>query len=350
MSRDKRWWEAAKVSEVFWLEVTDRTDLGANLKAPQTNEKGREFWSYSFLKEVEPGDIVFHYSASARAIVSSSVVSGDSWDDDIVWAARGTFARQAGVQPHTRPGWYVGLESYSELTVPLTIEQIRDRAADIRLGLGQLRATVPGARLYFPFEDGSNRPIRPLQGYLLKLPRFFVEMFSLARSPGFGPSRTDDGREIGSDYRRADESTSVAQRDPFSVDPALVERASRAHAATQNALADYVLELGYAPMSPDVDDPNFDLVWRASTAWWVAEVKSLSSANEEKQLRLGLGQVLRYQDTLRRHQALPVEAVLMVEREPTDSSWLKLCERIGVLLLWPDRLDEVLGNGGENAP
>ena len=173
-------------------------------------------------------------------------------------------------------------------------------------------------------------------------------MFSLARAPGVGPSRTDDGREFGSDYRRADESASVAQRDPFSVDPGLVERASRAHAATQNALADYVLEIGYTPTSPDVDDPNFDLAWRASTAWWVVEVKSLSSANEEKQLRLGLGQVLRYQDTLRRQQELPVEAVLMVEREPTDSSWLKLCDSVGVLLLWPDRLNEVLGSRAES--
>ena len=51
------------------------------------------------------------------------------------------------------------------------------------------------------------------------------------------------------------------------------------------------------------------------------------------------------------HSARPAPtAPQMVEREPSDSSWLKLCERIGVLLLWPDRLEEVLGNGGDNAP
>lgn len=344
MSKDKRWWEKTNGSEIFWLEVTGRSDLGTNLKAPQSNEKGGEFWSYSFLKEVRPGDIVFHYSATVRAVVGSSVVSGDCWDDDIVWAARGVLARKANVLPHTRPGWYVGLEDYSELIAPLTIDQIRGRAADIRIELAQLKNRVGGASLYFPFEDGSTRPLRPVQGYLFKLPSFFVQMFSLAREPRTSRPRSDSGGQIGSDYRRADESASVAQRDPFLVDPALVERASRAHATTQNTLADYVLELGYTPTSPDVDDPNFDLAWRTSTAQWVVEVKSLSKTNEEKQLRLGLGQVLRYQDTLRRHQALPVEAVLMVERKPTDTSWLELCGRIGVKLLWPERLRDVFGD------
>ena len=32
----------------------------------------------------------------------------------------------------------------------------------------------------------------------------------------------------------------------------------------------------------------------------------------------------------------------MVEREPTDSTWLGLCESVDVLLLWPDRLDHIL--------
>ena len=348
LSKSKKWWDGAKDSEVFWLEVTTRTDLGANLKAPQTNEKGSEFWSCSFLKEVQAGDVVFHYDASAHAVVASSVASSDFWEDDIVWAARGVFARNAGVQPYTRFGYYVGLESYSELDAPLTLQQIRERTADIRIELDQLKAAHPGS-LYFPFEDGSTRPIRPLQGYLFKLPRFFVDMFSLTRSAGIGSSGLGKRSQVGSDYRRADESASVAQRDPFLVDPALVERASRAHAFTQNALADYVFELGFTPASPNADDPNYDLAWQTTTGWWVAEVKSLSSSNEEKQLRLGLGQVLRYQDTLKRHQALPVGAVLMVEREPTDSTWLNLCEGLGVLLLWPDRLNDVLGGGRENA-
>ena len=299
------------------------------------------------MKEVEAGNVVFHYDTSEHAVVASSVASSGFWEDEIVWAARGVVARRAGVQPYTRSGWYVGLEEYSELVAPLAIERIRENAAEIRVKLDQLKA-AHGGPLYFPFEVGSKRPMRPLQGYLFKLPRFFIDMFSLTPRVPAGRSRPDGGPQVGSAYRRADESASEAKRDPFLVDPALVERASRAHATTQNALADYVLKLGLTPSSPNADDPNYDLAWRTATCWRVAEVKSLSVSNEEKQLRLGLGQVLRYQDTLRRQQPMPVEAVLMVEREPTDSTWLDLCERVGVLLLWPNRLSDELGQASNN--
>jgi len=72
----------------------------------------------------------------------------------------------------------------------------------------------------------------------------------------------------------------------------------------------------------------------------VAEVKSLTAANEEKQLRLGLGQVLRYAHQLDR-QAGTVP-VLVVERIPRDSSWERLCEKLGVVLVWPDVFAERL--------
>lgn len=54
---------------------------------------------------------------------------------------------------------------------------------------------------------------------------------------------------------------------------------------------------------------------------WVTEVKSLTEQNEEQQLRLGLGQVLRYRDVLR-SQFDDVTAVLAVERAPETVMWL----------------------------
>ena len=331
----KKWWDGAKDSEPYWLEVTGRSDLGANLKAPQTNEGGVEFWGYSLLKEVRPSDVVFHYDASARAVVASSVASGGFWEDDVVWAAHGR-AQRSGIKPYPRPGWYVGLDRFAELDAPLTMEMIRERTDDIRSELSRLK-TAHGVT-YFPFEAGLKRPMRPIQGYLFKLPRFFVEMFSLTGQLKYGQPGLEKETQVGSAYRKADESTSVARRDPFSVDPAVVERGSRAHAVTQNLLADHIHRLGFMPSSPSPEDPNYDLAWRTADGWCVAEVKSLSASNEEKQLRLGLGQVLRYRDMLRRRQSLPVRAVLMVEREPTDSTWADLCKVLDVLLLWPDRL------------
>jgi hypothetical protein len=105
------WWDK-KPDETFWLEVTGRPDIGVNLKAPQANEHGTDFWSYSLLKYVNQGDVIFHYNQTQQAIVARSNATGDLWSDNITWAARGTYARGAGIQPHIRPGWYVGLEDY----------------------------------------------------------------------------------------------------------------------------------------------------------------------------------------------------------------------------------------------
>jgi hypothetical protein len=63
--------------------------------------------------------------------------------------------------------------------------------------------------------------------------------------------------------------------------------------------------------------------------------------NEDKQLRLGLGQVLDYQDQLMaRHSR--VRAVLAVERRPTDDRWLQLRERHEVTLVWPETFGTVI--------
>ncbi len=125
------WW-LDRPEERYWLEVTDRPDLGINLKAPQVNERGAEFWSYSLLRQVRPGDVVFHYDRAKSAIVARSTATGQFWDDKIVWAARGTYARDAGIAPHERDGWYVGLESFTRLPTALSLDDIRSRTAEGR--------------------------------------------------------------------------------------------------------------------------------------------------------------------------------------------------------------------------
>src|SRR6185436_13700680 len=83
------------------------------------------FWSYSLLKYVHEGDVVFHYKRVEQAIVARSIATGELWSDKITWAARGAYAREAKIQPHTRQGWYVGLENYELLKIPLGLELIR---------------------------------------------------------------------------------------------------------------------------------------------------------------------------------------------------------------------------------
>jgi hypothetical protein len=120
-----------------------------------------------------------------------------------------------------------------------------------------------GSPLYFPFEMGNARPMRPMQGYLFKLPFFFTKLFDeLLGEYAFKGLMINDNkaeRIIGAEYRTPDEETSVGERDPFSIDPAIVERGLRSHAATQNALADYLKNRQLSPLSPASDEPSYDI-------------------------------------------------------------------------------------------
>jgi hypothetical protein len=71
----------------------------------------------------------------------------------------------------------------------------------------------------------------------------------------------------------------------------------------------------------------------------VAEVKSITADNEEAQLRLGLGQVLRYRRRLSALGHDRVVAVLVPERQPCDPSWRELCQDLGVVLLCRNELE-----------
>ena len=62
---------------------------------------------------------------------------------------------------------------------------------------------------------------------------------------------------------------------------------------------------------------------------WVAEVKSVTPQNEQRQLRMALGQVLHYRHLLEAG-GRTVKAPIAAEMEPSDHSWLDLlCRSAG---------------------
>ena len=64
----------------------------------------------------------------------------------------------------------------------------------------------------------------------------------------------------------------------------------------------------------------------------------MTAANTEKQLRLGLGQVLRYAYQMRGvEETVPA---LIAERCPGDTSWEDLCSGLGVIFVWPEVFGE----------
>jgi hypothetical protein len=102
-----------------------------------------------------------------------------------------------------------------------------------------------------------------------------------------------EGTELGSDYCPADETKVLTSRALFDeVDFEKIERSNNGHAKTQNALADFLWRHGLQPRSPSPSEPEYDLAWEVGTTIFVAEVKSITDANEERQLRLRLGQAL----------------------------------------------------------
>jgi hypothetical protein len=117
------WWDGLP-QERFWCEVTDRRDIGADLKCPQTDEEGHAYWSYSLIHSVVPGDVVFHYSTREKAIVGASVAGGPVEERPIVWAPHGTVGRKKRESRAARPGWWRPLYGFVTASHPLTLTEV----------------------------------------------------------------------------------------------------------------------------------------------------------------------------------------------------------------------------------
>jgi hypothetical protein len=148
-------------------------------------------------------------------------------------------------------------------------------------------------------------------------------------------------KEFGSEYRTGDEHVQTTAPEPFDIDPDERDRGTRAHHETQNALAQITRDWGLVPRSPS-GEPNFDVAWEdLDGRLVVAEVKSITARNAEKQMRLGLGQLLRYRNLLSADGS-DVAAVLALSAAPNDLRWVDLCSELGVGLVWRPNLAAML--------
>lgn len=333
-----RWW-ADDSNEIFWLEITDRPDIGVDLKAPQRKSDGGEFWGYSLIREINDGDVIFHYSKPAGAVVGRSRASEPLTERPIVWGAHGTAARRAGTIPYERSGWHLPVSEYAPLDRAITLDDLRVQEEAFRAVRDSLRESY-GPTLYFPFELSPNRPPRPVQGYLAKWPAGLVPLLDPLHDAAveLTPPLTHG---FGTTYREVPEqaSESASETEIWAIDPSARERGSQVHRATQNALARFLQERGLQPRSPAFYEPPFDLGWEHQGFRFVAEVKSTTPGNAERQLRLGLGQILRYRHLMQ--DSHRVRAVL-VTSSPPPAGWEALCESLGVALVWPETFS-VLG-------
>ena len=180
------WW-ADDPSEIFWMENTDRPDLGENLKAPQTNETGKEYWGYSLLKQLKPGHVVLHYDKRYGAITHFSTIEDTYFESQIFWKARGLFARKSGVVEKLQPSFEVPIYGFSKLKKPITKELVHSKQDLIGREYQNL-----GNPPYKPFDKGVKRHTGPSQTYMSKFPKFMIELFEIEELTGIAPSDSGD--------------------------------------------------------------------------------------------------------------------------------------------------------------
>jgi hypothetical protein len=146
---------------------------------------------------------------------------------------------------------------------------------------------------------------------------------------------------LGTAYVPEDEDATAERSDVYRVDPDRADRGTQAHRRTQNLLAVELEGRGLDPKRRSGPEPPYDLACELDDGTiLVAEIKSLTRQNEERQLRLALGQVLRYAQQLT-YKGRSIRKVIAVERKPTDESWIELCASYDVRLAWPETFSDI---------
>ncbi|MFD5374822.1 hypothetical protein ACFWJE_10450 [Streptomyces griseoincarnatus] len=117
-----------------------------------------------------------------------------------------------------------------------------------------------------------------------------------------------------------------------------LDKATAAHEATVGALLAHLSDRGIEGRTHAPGAPAFDAGWHRGADVFIAEVKSLTGAREEQQIRLGIGQVLDYAHQLRTaHPDRRLHPVLVLEKRPMDPRWSSLARSAGIRLTWaPD--------------
>jgi uncharacterized protein DUF3883 len=173
------WW-AGDDAERYWMEITDREDLGVDLNAPTRNGAGGEEWGYTLVTEARPGDIVLHWHRTLMgrsALVGWSTITGPlSIEDNYSWMAHGTRGRARG-RPTTGQGWRMPCRGFAQLASPIDGGRLAELEPQLKEVHEQLKQRVHGT-LYFPFVFYRSGEVRAAQHYLTKFPAALVPVFA----------------------------------------------------------------------------------------------------------------------------------------------------------------------------
>ncbi|AWT47914.1 hypothetical protein HXP45_20435 [Streptomyces actuosus] len=121
----------------------------------------------------------------------------------------------------------------------------------------------------------------------------------------------------------------------LTLDLSRLDKATAAHEATIGALIAHLSRQDIEVHTYAPGAPAFDAGWSRGDEVFVAEIKSLTGAREDQQIRLGIGQILDYTHQLR--TAFPstlIRPILVLEKPPTDARWTSLAGSVGLRLTW----------------
>jgi len=124
---------------------------------------------------------------------------------------------------------------------------------------------------------------------------------------------------------------------PRTIDPEVVGEARNRHNRVVRAIHQLLRDRGKRPIKPTGwfgEQP--DVVWREDPGFHIVEVKGITGLNEREQLRLGLGQVLRYR-FISEKQGHPPQAWLITDVAPADLTWIEICDSLNIRMWWPGR-------------
>lgn len=328
------WWDGDP-AERYWCEVTDRKDLGNDLHAPVHDQAGREYWSYSLIKLVQPGDVVFHYYTPTKAFVAASIAGGPLRENRIIWQPHGTAGRNRELDEE-RASWLRPLTAFTHATEPLTLAAL-DTPAEIawlKQWSSQVESSGHSPRIPFQLRrDG----LRGGQGYLFKMPAAAVNRWPILRQMA---EQLEDAAEVASSIVPPPSPTSsakvkVSPTDDFKPKSdsdyvALVQNSiqhrTRSHERLVTAVGRWLRAKGAEVSTPHPIDL---LIRRPLTV--IVEAKTTRATEPLAAVRAAVGQLYEY-----RYFVGPRDALLaiLLDRAPPLPLVQYVEQHLGLLLLW----------------
>jgi len=170
-----KWW-VGHPDQRYWMEITDRDDVGSDLNAPQLDVRGNEPWSYALVAEVQPGDRVLHYKTNhpgGGALIGWSEVTDAASEGVISWQAHTAGGEEQGVKEGA--SWYAPLTGFQAFESPVRGKDLGPIDASV-VGVRDAVTSTYGSPPYFPFYQYRPGEVRAQQGYLAKFPLELLDL------------------------------------------------------------------------------------------------------------------------------------------------------------------------------